>query len=441
MLPSIGPPHIPSELWCLIFEFATDVPGAFDPDVLDPFDHPTTELAYLDRPTELLAALHATIPTRSAIVCVCRSWHALATPLLYRAALISKPCTLHLLAGILEDKPELGAHIRRLDIALSEVPLAHEYEEQDANKLVVHIIEHAPHLRIFVANNAVRHSEGPYYNWMSSEIFTALGNTCGPSLRRLCWVGARYNPLVYKTHSDWRNKEVLALLRSTPNLHTLIGLLIPVGADASFAHPCLTFGHFLLPPHGSEGSIRPFALYPNLRHADLVCTPALRRGTPPGANFASTSSLTTAYIKNPRAFSTLTETHITRLFLSVGEWAHCEEIYSPQRLPRLLTHLGIRTTGRQTFVPFAVGLTGWLHACKDAVPGLCVIRLSNSPGSEFQFVDLPLLRHRLAALVERGVRVESSTHGDFLELPLLNEGASLGADTSIIPPVLLPPST
>ncbi|KAI0267873.1 hypothetical protein BC834DRAFT_842513 [Gloeopeniophorella convolvens] len=152
MLPSIDPPHIPSELWCLIFEFATDVPGAFDPDVLDPFDHPSTEVAHLDDPTEPLAALRATISTRSAIVCVCRSWNALAIPLLYRTVYLSKPRTLRLLAGILKDKPELGAHVRRLDVALNEVR-AHEYEKLDALKLLVLIVEHTPHLEVFVANN------------------------------------------------------------------------------------------------------------------------------------------------------------------------------------------------------------------------------------------------------------------------------------------------
>ncbi|KAI0267874.1 hypothetical protein BC834DRAFT_63032 [Gloeopeniophorella convolvens] len=398
-----------------IFRFATDAPGAFDADITDAFDHPTTEIAYMDGATEL-AALRETLATRRALVRVCRVWYALATPLLYRALWIGSSTALDVLTETLERRPELGAHALRLDVAMG---VAHEHGAQHAMALLASIISHTPCLEVFVVTflkTALLLKEFPH--WRSEEILTALRDACGPSLRRLCWVGVDVLDDVKK---DCQNRakyreSVLSLFRSTSNLRTLIGF--PIWGELEL--PNLTFGHLSLPlpvegdPPIDHIQFQQIARFPSLRYAHLTYGPVLFQTTSsPTAAPEPRSPLTTAYIDSPKLFREAASTRVTKLlvFLHDWKWNHWN-LCHPRHLPPTLTHLGINILWYDAARGYAEVIE-WLHGCKDAAPELRVVRLATAPRSA---ILVERFRVGLVEFIDRGVRVEDA-RGEVLQPP------------------------
>ncbi|KAI0267877.1 hypothetical protein BC834DRAFT_63111 [Gloeopeniophorella convolvens] len=292
----------------------------------------------------------ARLATRRALVRVCRVWYALATPLLYRALWIGSPTTLDVLAETLERRPELGAHALRLDVAMGA---AHEHGAQHAMALLASIISHTPCLEAFV----VKILETPELSeelphWRSRGILTALRDACGPSLRRLCWVGADVRGVEEDFQNGPRYRDrVFSLLRSAPNLRTLIGL--PIWDELEL--PNLTFGHLSLPLPATLGDpsmdqilvqLQLIARFPSLRYAHLIYKPDLFPETTssPTAALEPRSPLTTAYIDSHLSFRAVATTRVTKLFISLHDWTFDWVLCPPHRLPPTLTHLGINTT-------------------------------------------------------------------------------------------------
>jgi hypothetical protein len=108
---------LPPELWMLIFEHATFIPGLFDVSPMSPIvDQPRAWLLY-DK------ALRADImKTKKALVIVCRSWQNSARKLLWEHIQISRFDTWKRLEDVLTLSPEqelLRSYTKRLDIVFN----------------------------------------------------------------------------------------------------------------------------------------------------------------------------------------------------------------------------------------------------------------------------------------------------------------------------------
>ncbi|KAI0267858.1 hypothetical protein BC834DRAFT_870255 [Gloeopeniophorella convolvens] len=451
-------PTLPPELWLHIFESATDTPGAYDPDVSDAFTHPSTELPHLDNSHER-AVLHASLSTRRVLVRVCRQWRALATPLLYHALWLGHPRALRALVYTLRHKPELGAHVRRLDVALrtTEDERGKDHRLREMRDHLIRILTHTPCLEIFVVNFC---QPGSWHIpcWMSAKILTALRDTCGPSLRRLCWVGDHMNSTDYKYHRHPGRKEVISLLRRTPNLRTLIGLPIPMDANLFVVLPHLTFAHFSMYSFSVVPVPSVLARFPTLQYTRLVHDEpsnwALRLAEddyledPPDPDNAvgnvtsaemDPAFIKTAYVTSPAAFRGISGIQVAKVFLSALEWPDYAGDCPPHHFPSMLTHLGIATkgVGGQMWEESAFRVSDmarfieWALACKDVAQGLCVIRLSNDPGSAYLANNPEYFGDGLVRLAERGIRVENA-EGLVLEPPASGGPDSIDFDLSLL---------
>ncbi|KAI0267859.1 hypothetical protein BC834DRAFT_870257 [Gloeopeniophorella convolvens] len=415
------PPTLLPELWLGIFELATNFQDEFDPDVPDAFIHPTMELPHVDNMAEI-AALRATLTTRHALAFVCRAWHTLATPTLYRSLWLGSPRAFTVLAYTLKRKPELGAYTRRLDTAPYRTNKG-SWRGRKAGWLagwlagmLVQILAYIPRLEVFVVSACTQiSSKSPGFR--SPRVLAALREACGPSLRRLSWVGVTVYGMGY-THRENFRGEVLALLNHAPNLHTLIGLLIP--NDPSVTLPNLSFSHFLLPSLSATDHRHPLTRFPNLLHAHLV-PERDDWELQPGAmgDMLLPPSLTATYISDPYAFRGVTgSTRITRLFLSAWDWSDYAIDYLPHCLPSVLTHLGIGTEASPPDEAHYTEFVEWLHACKKAAPELYVIRLSNDEGSQCLARHPEWIWDGFVQLAEQGVRLENA-EGASLQPPTL----------------------
>ncbi|KAI0267885.1 hypothetical protein BC834DRAFT_1040597 [Gloeopeniophorella convolvens] len=403
----MGSRTLPPEIWLHILQIATDTPGAFDADVPEFFSHPAAELAHVDNTSEL-TMLRASLAIRRVLVRVCHMWNALATPLLYRDLWIGCQHALLLLGDTLEQRPELGVHARRLDVAIHGK--AHvRYPPSAQERMLGRILTHTPRLEVFVASISAQPRWLDLSSWKSTEIFEALGDVCGASLRRLCWIGAPINADAYRYDKVLR-AEVVSLLQHTPNLRTLIGLVVPIDPDSSLALPELTFGHFEVHPLVATRPMRSLACFPSLRHAHFPCFDHLDLEQKPVKSAIISSPLfTTAYLADPMILFALTGTPIIKLHLSSLEWGDYEDAYPPHLLPATIVYLGINTRAPRTDRGFHLAaFVKWLHACKDAAPSLSVVRLSNDMGSASLAKHPEWIGDGIVRLAERGVRIENA---------------------------------
>ena len=93
---------LPPELWLIVFDLATFVPNAFDAEVHNPFDYPRRlgvgdDTFMIDMRGDLRAIRRAS-RTKRAIFRVCKTWHALVTPLLYEAVSLVRESNIPALA-------------------------------------------------------------------------------------------------------------------------------------------------------------------------------------------------------------------------------------------------------------------------------------------------------------------------------------------------------
>ncbi|KAK0473988.1 hypothetical protein IW261DRAFT_1569356 [Armillaria novae-zelandiae] len=112
--------ELPPEIWALVFDWATHVPGAYDPDCLPrSFTHPPSKAQDQDRKKSLRS--------RSSLVRVCKAWSGLALKNLFEHIVIaSDPDTLSLCNTLLRSRDDaessrtdhhLGCYTKRLDIS------------------------------------------------------------------------------------------------------------------------------------------------------------------------------------------------------------------------------------------------------------------------------------------------------------------------------------
>ena len=200
-------PHLPTEVWLLIFQLATEVPYALLPRTESPFDLPC-------RPTykEMRAELSHSLITKRYIVLVCKAWNEAATPLLYSAILLRTTRGVSAAWETFRDSAQrngstrLGHYVKRIDVSMRDSRIRHLQAEREEGEKIVDILRRLPSLTIFVMHTCVRSGN-------ANGIPDALAETSASTLQTIEWT-ARHK-FGYK-YLPWRK-----LVSSCPNLKSL----------------------------------------------------------------------------------------------------------------------------------------------------------------------------------------------------------------------------
>ncbi|KAG6335505.1 hypothetical protein ID866_3577 [Astraeus odoratus] len=198
-------PNIPTEIWRQIFIPIIRVPGLLQSDRADPFS-PVRETRLNDDKD-----LH----TQTALLLVCKDWHATVSDLLYEHVCLTSSRHVDLIAPLLERSKiqdglqALGSRTRRVDVRVLN-PDATDMDN------IVRILRCMPNLKIFVNSNSYGAlSVGSQYISpllrTPSQIIQALLSTSASSLCRIEWT--------CNECPSW--DDLMALLREVRGLHSL----------------------------------------------------------------------------------------------------------------------------------------------------------------------------------------------------------------------------
>jgi len=186
---------LPLELWLTIFDLATDVPGLLSSDGPAPSDLPRSLVKKQE-----VRLLKESLSIKRTIVCVCKTWHVLATKFLYRSVLITRTTSFPSLLSTLSRRSSGETHsnlvgwwTRRLDISISSMDpcqISHYV-------LLANIIQQLPNLSTITLHMLGNPSgyRGQDLHYLTPVIM-ALAGTCGPSLRVFDCSGPALRPLV-----------------------------------------------------------------------------------------------------------------------------------------------------------------------------------------------------------------------------------------------------
>ena len=144
--------EIPNEVLLRIFEWAAFVPGALETDVCDPFE--TLQPLRFDMGHQI-KSLQIALDTKLSLVRVCKRWRTLAMPILYEAVVIHGHDGLFSLCQDLnnpnlQQAPDLGWWVRRMDLILHDLVGETEEFEDDILSMIAHVFSRLPNLRILV---------------------------------------------------------------------------------------------------------------------------------------------------------------------------------------------------------------------------------------------------------------------------------------------------
>jgi len=206
-------PHLPTEVWLLVFQLATEVPFAFLPKTESPFDLPP-------RPThnEMTAELSRSLITKRYLALVCKTWNEIATPLLYSAVLLRSGRGVSAAWNTFSSSEQgngsvrLGHYVKRIDLSMRDSQTHHISLEQLAEKeKLAGILRWLPNLSIFTMNTRVRGGD-------STCIAEALADTSAGSLQTIEWTGRHTFGHMCLSGASWTK-----LVSSCPNLKSLDG--------------------------------------------------------------------------------------------------------------------------------------------------------------------------------------------------------------------------
>ncbi|KAA1477697.1 hypothetical protein DENSPDRAFT_885305 [Dentipellis sp. KUC8613] len=135
----------PPEIWLSIFEHAAFVPHIFDTDFADPIEFPDTPIPF-DKSAE--NELKASLVTKLALICVCKSWHDLAIPLLYRAVAARDPQSLLCLRDAIARLTRPSTATRNMRVHRLDLFCWPAVEGRLASAVLVDLLSLLPDLRI-----------------------------------------------------------------------------------------------------------------------------------------------------------------------------------------------------------------------------------------------------------------------------------------------------
>ncbi|TFY65337.1 hypothetical protein EVG20_g5634 [Dentipellis fragilis] len=259
---------LPVETWSEIFEYAIYVPNLVDTDDTDvrgAFVYPNSATPVV--PSSLVGLcdpLQPTLNTRSSLALVCKAWHAITTPLLYRLLRIRSYQEMHALAKTFQSSRKqsrslhLGTFVRHLRIE-SSVAFG-------AITALDPLFSCLTRLKILTLNLP--------YTTMHSRLLLGPLSHCKQTLRRLAISNLRDGIL-----SGGRDgHSLVTVLNSLPHLRSMTicseaGMmacpcLLPRLPELTFlgAFDCLCHYHH-----------RDTPTFPSLRHLDIQL-PVIRRG-------------------------------------------------------------------------------------------------------------------------------------------------------------------
>ena len=206
-------PLLPTEVWLLILQLATEVPFAFLPKVESPFDLPSRPT-----PKEMTAEISRSLITKRYIVLVCKAWNEIATPLLYSAVLLRSGRGVTSAWGTFCDHEEsgagarLGQYVRRIDLSMRDSQTHHMQSKQVAEReTIAAILRCLPNLSIFTMHTRVRDGD-------ATCIADALADTSANTLQTIEWTGRHAFGHMCLSGPSWTR-----LVSSCPNLKSLDG--------------------------------------------------------------------------------------------------------------------------------------------------------------------------------------------------------------------------
>ncbi|ETW78179.1 hypothetical protein HETIRDRAFT_164154 [Heterobasidion irregulare TC 32-1] len=187
---------IPNEIVLRIFGCATFVPGALEADVSDPFE--ASQPLKFDMGHQI-KSLQMALDTKYSLVRVCKRWRTLAMPILYEAV------SIHGLDGLysvyqdlrnpnLQQAPDLGWWVRRMDLTLHDLVGEFEEIEDSVLSMIAYVFSRLPNLQILVVSidtSAVEDmdvdDDSPPNRPIVDLVCGTIGAHCMPSLRMLSW--------------------------------------------------------------------------------------------------------------------------------------------------------------------------------------------------------------------------------------------------------------
>ncbi|KDQ58754.1 hypothetical protein JAAARDRAFT_34611 [Jaapia argillacea MUCL 33604] len=326
---------LPPEIWLVIFDHATAVPQALDTHFRDPFDLPPPLSG-----RQVQKNIFDSLVTKRYLVRVCKDWYQLASRFLYREILIGRGHTLVSLRSTLLEShrraeesatqtegtkftPSLGRYTLRFELATRTHTTLKDMTPTTELETLIDIFRCLPNLQILIMATG----GGPYPH-IPPGVLSSLGSRCGQSLRVIRWYR---HP--YPNSSQWAQ-----LLRTTPNLRILrfatldnnLGRLqsgspLPYLMSLEQVSGSDTLSTTMPPNQTSLHHLSIFALYPPilLLHSygpQLTCI-----------------TLITFDPNDPLDLLSNTCPNLTKIII------HLQSPHTlPSRLPKTITHLGLR---------------------------------------------------------------------------------------------------
>ena len=385
-------PHLPSELWLLIFQLATEVPFAFLPRTESPFDLPP-------RPThkEMTAAFSHSLVTKRYLVLVCKAWNEIATPLLYSAVLLrttrgaTAAWETFRRSAQINEGGGLGRYVKRIDLSMRDSLISHKHEhEQDAErKKIAEILQLLPNLSIFTMHPRFRGRD-------ATDIAGALANTSAGTLQTIEWGKGYTFRHICLSEASWTG-----LVSSCPNLKSLEGPACRI--FSTVLHPAAQLSHLSVvyeerevedvPPHPPTplhiryDSIENWDVtHPNTR---AYCS----RVTSLDACFWDQHTLNRLLAQCPK---------LCQLVLRIPYWSPMPNL----TLDSSITHLGIFVEDKQPRLPLLV--RGLRCLVLWDIPGVKTLRLmSRHPLLEGESLEGKRMRGVLGTIREAGLVLEN----------------------------------
>lgn len=356
-------PHLPVEVWLLIFQLATEVPFAFLPRTESPFDLPP-------RPThkQMTAELSRSLITKRYIVLVCKAWNEIATPLLYSAILLRTTggvtaawTTLRNSAQRSNANVRLGHYVRRIDLSMRDSRVHHLIFEQDAErKKITEIIQWLPNLSIFTMHTHLRGGD-------ATCIANALIDTCAVTLQTIEWGKGHAFGHVCLSGDSWTK-----LTSSCPNLKSLDGpacriLLTELHSNTQLSHLSVMHDSRI----ESVEDVPPNPPLPLHLHYHYDSSDPWDGTRPSTRTYCSRAISLDAHSRNQNSLYQLLAQcpKLSQLILRISTWSSFPCI----ALDPSITHLGLFVEQKQPRLPLIVEglecLVGW------NIPGVKTLRL------------------------------------------------------------------
>jgi len=384
-------PHLPTELWLLIFQLATEVPYALLPRIEYPFDLPY-------RPThkEMEVRLSHSLITKRYIVLVCKAWNEVATPLLYSTVLLRSgrgvSAAWRTFRGSAQNDPgvRLCHYVKRIDLSMRDSRTHHMSLEQMAEReKIADILRWLPNLTIFKMHTPVRGGN-------STCIAEALADTSASTLQTIEWTGQHTLGHMCLSPPSWTR-----LISSCPNLKSLDGPACRIFATE--LHPAARLSHLSVthsagevenvpsrpptPLHIRYNSTNWDVSHPNTR---AYCLQAISLDV----HFRNQIILHELLAQCPK---------LSQLILRVSAWY---SLPSGLALNSSITHLGLFVEQKQARLPLVVEGLGYLTNLD--VPGVRALRLmSRHPLLEGENLERRRIREALQKIRAAGLVLEN----------------------------------